>query len=161
MLSLAQGLGKNPGCRNSTVEIVIENKTVNITMLEKLPIIPNYSVQVYFIFMFLLLCIATAAFSCLHFSPLAIRERKTNAIYTKEKNNKKIMPSFDKSEEPKFDVESKTQILNSDQNSKFGSSMINEKIEKCVIMVIIFMVSFICYGVLPGLQSYSTLPYGE
>ena len=37
----------------------------------------------------------------------------------------------------------------------------NNKIEKTILLSIIFCVSFICYGILPGLQSYSTLPYGN
>jgi hypothetical protein len=71
ILSLSQGLGKDPGCHNVT--------NGNVTKLDPMPINPNYSVQVYFILIFILLGISTLAFSCLHFSPLAIRERKQNS----------------------------------------------------------------------------------
>ena len=36
-----------------------------------------------------------------------------------------------------------------------------EKREIFILLSLIFMLSFVCYGVLPGLQSYSTLPYGN
>jgi hypothetical protein len=68
-LSLLQGLGQNPGCHNVT-------KDDNTTELQPLPIVPNFSAQVYFILMFLLLCISTLGFSLLHFSPIARRARK-------------------------------------------------------------------------------------
>jgi hypothetical protein len=87
-LSLIQGLGQNPGCRNVT--------NGNVTELEPIPIVPNYSVQLYFIFMFLLLCISTTAFTFLHFSPIAVRQRKRDSISQNEGMQKRaaISPVF-------------------------------------------------------------------
>jgi hypothetical protein len=82
ILSLSQGLGKDPGCHNVT--------TGNTTELVKKPFVLNYSVQLYFILIFVLLTICTIAFSLLHFSPIAIRERKQN---TNSTDNDEFMQS--------------------------------------------------------------------
>jgi riboflavin transporter 2 len=122
VLALGQGLAHDPGCRNTS-----SNSSWS---LEPLPITPNYSVSVYFVFMFVLLCISTLCFSLLHFTNAARQARKNNP--------------------------------NSAQSNNKQTNNVNEsKYEKPVLLFIIFTTTFICYGVMPGLQSYSTLPYGN
>jgi len=163
-LALAQGLGKNPGCHN----VSVFNKTTNETeyKLEPIPIVPNYSVQVYFLLMFLLLVISTSSFSFLNFSKIAIRARKPNAISNKHRIQ--INPSFEESlisDREKVSVSSEgTLASNSDSPSEdrpLYQLNRDEKREIVILLSVIFMLSFICYGVLPGLQPYSTLPYGN
>jgi hypothetical protein len=72
-------------------------------------------------------------------------------------------------DELEFDSEindSKEKIIQHETSYGSSSSDIskiekNNKLEKIILLSIIFCVSFICYGILPGLQSYSTLPYGN
>jgi riboflavin transporter 2 len=171
VLALIQGLGQDNGCKNvtsksDTVTMADGNFTLIYT-LEPIPIKPNYSVSLYFMLMFALLCISTCSFTLLNYSKVAIKERKT---YTK--NNTRISP------EPSSVYES-NHILNDDNQSSSEAAIIKKSIEtvekyntnenrqflerhdKEILLTLIFFVSFICYGVLPGLQSYSTLPYGN
>lgn len=101
--------------------------------------------------MFLLLVMSTSSFTFLNFSKYAIRRRKTNSIASV--NKRKIYP-------------------NSDVNLSFYGSVEEEKIEpqydpvlvkreKILLFTYGFILSFTSYGILPGLQSYSTLPYGN
>lgn len=77
VLSLIQGLGQDPGCYNYT------DPDTNVTELIPAPIVPTYSVQLYFFFMFGLLCVSTTAFSLLNFLPYAIGERKSRSVEEK------------------------------------------------------------------------------
>ena len=137
----------NPGCHNVT------NLTDNTTSLEPLDIEPNFPVWVYFLLMSFLLCLSTVAFTMLIFTKVAKKEKLKNTI---EKN--KVQPieisiinknKIDEEEETKFKAENC--IKQAEEERK----------EKIILYTIIFWVSFICYGALPGLQSYSTLPYGN
>jgi hypothetical protein len=187
-LSLIQGLGKDPGCYNFT------DQAKNKTILVPNEIIPNYSVQLYFILMFLLLCISTIAFSFLNFSNIAIKQRKKNAINSLRSNKIDVMinnsnDSVDSKLESndvlsqESENSSTTYLVNQESSSNFirfltDKNGSNDNMEKLVLNFYIFMVSFLCYGVLPGkekfkerkikfnrlfifligLQSYSTLP---
>lgn len=181
-LALAQGLGQNPGCHNVTRLV---NGT-NVTTTEAIPIVPNYSVQVYFLLMFTLLVISTLSFSFLHFSSTAISARKSYAISSPFLVNNQRTPKNRINNNPVFDASissndsntkqsicsNQTLISNSPETPKNSESeqhivrsyaqySVQEKREITTLLTLVFMLSFICYGVLPGLQSYSTLPYGN
>jgi riboflavin transporter 2 len=173
VLALIQGLGQDPGCRNVTSKsdtvTMADGNFTDIYILEPIPIKPNYSVSLYFLFMFALLCISTCSFTLLNYSKVAIKERKTST----KNSNTRVSP------EPSLTYES-NHILNDDNQSsseaaiikksteaveKYGHASQNhsffERNDKKILLTLIFFVSFFCYGVLPGLQSYSTLPYGN
>lgn len=172
ILSLSQGLGQDLGCRNETKV----NETTNQTYIveEPIPIVPNYSVEWYFRLMFLLLVISTGSFTCLNYSKIAVQARKKSAISAVEPNSKqiRISPSTSPNSRDPFDVKSNSDdslIVESEQNLSKESHDINTinqnyksiRNEKIILLSYVFWLSFICYGVLPGLQSYSTLPYGN
>ena len=54
-------------------------------------------------------------------------------------------------------------VSESEPNSErdYAHYSVPERREISTLLTLIFMLSFICYGVLPGLQPYSTLPYGN
>lgn len=171
VLSLIQGLGQDPGCYNYT------DPETNVTQLVPVPIIPTYSVQVFFLLMFGILCISTTSFTLLNFSPYARKHRK---LLRPE-------PEFDAAadKEPSSNVstlsESKVSSNESNKSPNGSFELINESRtplnppspsetlveistgsnEKLILLTFTFFLSFFCYGVLPGLQSYSTLPYGN
>jgi riboflavin transporter 2 len=169
-LSLAQGLGQSPGCHNVTRAV---NSTTNVTTLEAIDIIPNYSVSVYFILLFILLFISTVSFTMLNFCSVSKRCRinSKNVVNNEPKNkvnpddchmisssNEDIEfkePCCSNMSKKRIVRESETALLSDDFNKSKDDS------EKLILLSIILCVSFICYGVLPGLQSYSTLPYGN
>ncbi len=166
-LALAQGLGKNPGCHNVSYFNASTNETDY--RLEPIKIVPNFSVQVYFFLMFVLLIICTCSFSFLNFSKIAIRARKPNAI--SNKRTVQITPSFEESlinDRHKVSISSEgtlTSNLSTNDSSTADRPLrqldFDEKRELLILFSLIFMLSFICYGILPGLQPYSTLPYGN
>lgn len=183
VLSLIQGLGQDPGCYNYT------DPVTNTTELTPITIVPTYSVQLYFLFMFGLLCISTTSFSLLNFSAIAIRNRKPKTLNDNHKehsltdeNSKEVSSTSSISDTSKNqeleEVESsptKAKTANSElisdsqvplNQSSITSSDNNVEVssgsrEEVILLTFTFFLSFFCYGVLPGLQSYSTLPYGN
>lgn len=156
ILSLAQGLGQNTVCRNVTID--------NQTVLEPERISPNYSVSVYFILMFILLCISTVSFSLLHFSKVARNERKnrisdSNAISSGKKEFSSQESGSDSS--ISADIAHSNEVIIKNEPLTSSIDPRNHRIEQFVLLSYIALLSFTCYGVLPGLQSYSTLPYGN
>jgi hypothetical protein len=171
VLALAQGLGQNPGCHNIT-----DLKTNTISLVPK-PLIPNFSVSIYFILIFSLLCACTLAFSWLHFSKTAIRERETKEYSCQ------LVQSSDQTENHSTDS-TQGDFSNFFFNKNGGY---HDFCEKVLLNILTVMITFICFGILPGLksktnslsfystykqlclfqpillgiQSYSTLPYGN
>lgn len=168
-MSLAQGLGQTLPCQNVTVF----NETSNTSTTSLVPgvVVPNFSVKIYFLMMFVLLLISTSSFTFLNLSKTAGRARKQNAISNRVE--KRVNPAFEKSENKESICSNSTLVsdLSADGNSEnkpvhtgdlsFRSYSIEEKREMIILLSLIFMLSFGNYGVLPGLQTYSTLPYGN
>ena len=80
------------------------------------------------------------AFSFLNFSHIAKGERKsiTQATVHEMKN-----------------------LTEKPETPKVVDKIDKSQTEKIILLTLIFFLSFICYGLLPGLQSYSTLPYSN
>ncbi len=68
LMGIIQGVGQDLGCRNVT--------TNNLTELEPIPVVPTFSVSIYYIILFTLLCISLTAFSFLKFLPISKQARK-------------------------------------------------------------------------------------
>ena len=157
ILSLVQGLGQNPGCRNVT------DPTTNLTTLEPIPITPNYSVSVYFMLLFCMLSISTISFTMLNFCNVSKRTRISNSNSFKTENKIKPIEKFSNSSD-EFEISdstlngSKEKILTHENFSESStntemiknSQCIDEKNEKIILLSIILLISFICYGILPG-----------
>jgi hypothetical protein len=130
--------------------------------------------------MFLLLCISTLSFSLLNFLPLAIRLRKKDAISNYEEKSRVRPSTSNDIDDAETSVNNhKIEFEDSPSDSSINSTsslvkyesnfvrnrghffLMNDKTEQITLLTIIFLLSFVCYGVLPGLQSYSTLPYGK
>ncbi|CAF0857715.1 unnamed protein product [Brachionus calyciflorus] len=153
VLSLIQGLGQDPGCFNST------DPLTNISSLEPIKIIPRYSVKTYFLFMFGLLCISTLSFTLLNFSSVAVKERKENVVKRSRTISEKSEIEFSTS--PETSINSQTNLTSPTKQKTENIPVAGNRKEQVFLLGIIFWVSFLAYGVLPGLQSYSTLPYGN
>lgn len=147
LLAMAQGLD------TSNEHCVLLNSTKpnhSTTTLE--PVVnlhrPNFSVSVYFFLMFVLLLFSILAFTVLNFSQLAIRVRKrptTTRFAIRDDDEDDQTTSTD-------DLTS-TRVLNNPKD--FGEP----RYEIRLLLVLTFLVTFIYYGYLPGLLSYSTMPY--
>ena len=100
---------------------------------------PAFSVSIYFIIMLFLLFGSTSAFTYLNYSKTALRTRKTYINRTNEINLSQINLV-----EEELAIEAPV-----------------EKKNIFTLLCLTFAGSFIQYGYLPGLLSYSTIPYGN
>ncbi len=153
-LSLLQGLGQTPGCQNVTRD--------NVTNLEPIAIAPNYSVQLYFILMFLLLCVSTTAFTLLNFSPIAVRQRKLHAISHNEGMKKRAVISpvlrsdgvnNSKSNNKITEIEIDEYLPNDSINSLTAleprpAERFSDKNEQIILLSLVLGLSFVSYFLL-------------
>jgi hypothetical protein len=148
-LSLAQGLGQTPGCYNET------DPLTNTTNLVAAPIIPTYSVRVYFLLMLCLVCVSGVSFSLIHFLPIAVRERKITPSPPSEMSELSLNSNGIKTPQPLIErlIDRLLRLIRKFSDKTFRGN--------CIMLAIVFFESFFCYGILPGLVSYSTLPYGK
>lgn len=116
------------------------------SLLKSHKLTPNYSVTLYFIIMFVLLFGSASAFTFLHFSKTARRVRKSNTAQA-ENNGEDINLS-------------RLELVRED-TLEYKPNRTHDKREKALLLLLTFMGSFIQYGYLPGLLSYSTIPYGN
>lgn len=133
VLAMIQGIeSESKNCVNETL---FGNSTKIATITNG----PNFSVSVYFILMFVILIISMLAFTALNFTQVAKNARKSHL-------NEAILSDLDNS---------------LDTISEVVEPIKENRKEIYVLLVITFLGSFINYGYLPGLLSYSTLPYGN
>jgi hypothetical protein len=137
-----QGISKNTdSCRlvNKTNAFNLSIKTEWITTKPD----PIFSVSTYFFIIFIFMCVSLISF-------FLVDLKFSNKLKLSKPNKSPIR--FE--ENVKF-IEN-NQTLDSTQSS---SSV--DKIEMFIFLIISFIISFFLYGVLLGLQSYSTLSYGN
>jgi H+/gluconate symporter-like permease len=146
-LALIQGLSQDTGCHNIT------NPSTNQTQLVPKPFDLNYSVDVYFGLICILLCISFTSYVLLNCLKVSKDAQKPKSIILKHIDGEQV--NFIQSNGSK-------NRDNEDENGvEFNKLSKNEKIEIVTMMVLIFFVTFVWYGVLPGLSTYATLPYGN
>lgn len=154
LLGLIQGLGQDLGCKNVTLpqsyDAASNTTTESKSFLVPEKIIPNYSVSTYFLLMFLILCVSTISFTLLNFSKTAKNQRKKETI---------LADSREETAKMNVDILEPSPTSSISASEKMAAQ--NDKNEKIILLSLIFFLSFICYGLLPALQSYSTLPYGN
>jgi hypothetical protein len=155
MLALLQGIGEDKGCHNVTsISSSFINETfteyVNETSLEAIPLSPRFSVSTYFgiILGFLLMSfLSFTLLNCVKFSNLSKRKKEipvNDALASGSLLQKPI----------DLNTISTDVVKNNIQKRK-------ELSERRFLLFLNFMVTFILYGILPSLNSYSTLPYGS
>lgn len=141
VLAMIQGY-KDEDCSNF-ITANSTNFTTNYTKYYK----PKYSVFLYFLLMFFLLLISILAFSALHYTEYARKARKKRFSW--------VAAQFAISDE----IEDETTIRN--QQIEFELNQKEKKREIRFLFILTFMVTFVYYGFLPGLLSYSTIPYSN
>lgn len=158
-LAIVQGVGDDATCHNVTIG--------NITSLEVQEPVPIFSVSNYFRIIFVFLAFSSLAFiliNCLdldrhrHTSQKKKTKKKTNneqiaddKTTPDETSNKLIEPTaIEKDEEEEEETGSK-KLENTQHSAR----------EKLILFALNFLITFFYYGILPGIQSYSTIPYGS
>jgi riboflavin transporter 2 len=140
--ALLQGVGdeEEHDCNNKT--LIINTTTLRSTNLNVLKKQPRFSISVYFWLLLGTLIVSFVGFLLLEFLP----------SFQKEKMNKNEILDEDDYEIVKED------------NNKTNKNHINNNnklIDKILLLIAITVVAFVLYGFIPGLASYSALPYGN
>jgi hypothetical protein len=161
LVAIVQGAGDDKGCHNTTISVTLQSITNNSleitgdkTVLEPIPLDPIFSVSVYFIIIAGFCLMSALSFFLVNFSKYVKSARKTSSLETTITLEE---TEYEKSLLEKLAAESKlaetTTTPAEDYNSK-------EEVEIYFLYAASFMVTFVMWGSLSGLQSYSTLPYG-
>ena len=140
VLAIVQGVGDDSTCVNVT-------NSDNLTTLEPTPMHPAFSISVYFIIIFAFLALSSVAFVLINCLDL-------NHDHSGDVEIPEIQNGND---------ESSNTLLNKLKrgNDDKEQSISTTRREKLVLFILNFLITFFYYGVLPGIQSYSTFPYGN
>lgn len=142
VLALLQGYKQEEPCDKT---IHASNATSTVSPLYR----PRFSVSVYFLFMFLLLLVSILSFSVLNYSNLAIRARKRPKRIDL---NSTELDNDDDDDETIWQIEKEVRVASNSESNKR---------ETRLLLMLTFLVTFVYYGYLPGLLSYSTMPYSK
>jgi len=144
-LALFQGVTMNSECHNTTVPTHHVDEFTHVsTVLYKykltpVKLAPTFSVLIYFVVIFMFNCVSTAVFFLIDSLPFVKKHYRISRT--------------------EASVESKNEIdkVDDGQDSKTGDIFK----EKAYLLFLNFLVTFFFFGFLPGIQSFSTIPYGN
>lgn len=154
ILGLIQGIGQDKGCFNTTITKFNNetNETFYEIQLEHIRSQPRFSILVYYLIIAALILISIVAFTVLVFTEFArkhYRSKETEAAAAVATVN-----AENKTKEMKISLSKRVYLNISKRFTKY-------ELEKLYILFLTFLVNFFYYGIMPGLQSYSNLPYGD
>lgn len=139
---------------NSTFDS-ITNQTAPIDLD---PSKPRFSVSLYFFFMFSLVCLSAISFSFIHFWDRMRSNRKVGTEVNENDKHPRVLISDVTISRKSSSSDSDDTMNEIDNGGKCKSS--KDKSEIAFLFFLTFIVSFVYYGYLPGIFSYSTMPYG-
>lgn len=137
----------------------------------------RFSVSVYFFFMFGLICLSAVSFTIINFWERMRAKRKVNA---ESNSNVESSSSMEKpsmglrgdrlavemgvglSDEANETTQASYEkvVASSLRSQQASNSISSNRKEISFLFCLTFIISFVCYGYLPGIFSYSTIPYG-
>lgn len=122
---------------------------------------PRFSVSLYFFFMFSLVCLSAVSFSFIHFWDRMRSNRKVGSELNENGLNDKhprvlISDVTISRKSSSSDSDDTTNEIDNGEKCKISK----DKSEIAFLFFLTFIVSFVYYGYLPGIFSYSTMPYG-
>jgi riboflavin transporter 2 len=150
--ALLQGTGDDNSSDSMEVNCINGTKKENNGTHEFPNMSPRFSVSAYFWLLFGTLVISFVAFVSLDLWP----------GFKKEKigNHKKLKSTCSYVEKGEINQGQNMLLLAKNaKNDKIKKR--NESLEKMILLIGITIVSFVLYGFIPGLSSYSALPYGH
>jgi riboflavin transporter 2 len=182
LMGIGQGLGQDPGCTEiiSTTNdsIASQPMVINVTLgnttryFVRNSLKPNFSVTIYFGIMFLLLLASVLAFTFLHYLPVSRRSRRLSMIMasTGPSATTAVAYSSLKSDIDRISYTSLSSLMDEQRVDPtlqtIGGPTLNmqtapSRRQQVVLLSVNFVIAFLLFGLLPGLQSYATLPYGN
>jgi hypothetical protein len=133
--ALLQGTGdeEEHDCNNNKTSQTNITTTSSSSSLNSLKKQPRFSISIYFWLLLSTLIVSFVGFLLLEF-----------------------LPSFQKEKLKKNEI-----ILNKSENKNELKTNNNKLTDKILLLIAITVVAFVLYGFIPGLASYSALPYGN
>lgn len=155
VVAIIQGIGGNPECVNVT------SSTTNTTKTEAIYPEPRFSVGVFFIFLMIMVLMSWIAFIFLN----NLKSVKSQLVNNFKDSDREQTQSNEHNEHLDTthvkDIPSVTSKLDS-ESSLMKNSI--ENVSKPVFIALLLSQAYICMftnGVLPAIQTYSCLPYGN
>ncbi len=189
VVGIIQGVGETPDCQNHTIVIYNDLTKTNSTSYRIMAVYPDpkFSVQTYFVMMSCIMVLSGIAFTLIHYLTYFKRQRICNLDQTdltenemQEKDAGKRSTVADSNSTVDVDYPTtsrhQTQLAtkNKEARSKSGVHIeitpgTSTKVEKNKLSKADFVFSLVMltwtlglmYGLMPGIQSYSALPYGN
>ncbi|XP_066290979.1 solute carrier family 52, riboflavin transporter, member 3-B-like [Branchiostoma lanceolatum] len=188
LVALGQGVGGNPDCHNVSVinSIVINGTVKNITEYINVYVTkdPNFPTENFFWFLFTMMLVCGISFVLLNHLPLAKKEHVGAIKETESPNDGCSNPALvmESTGETNGSVktstadESRNTVASAERKNVEGSnSVVHDPGEDCLItkkqglsrgdyiylLCVQAWVNALSNGVLPSIQSYSCLPYGN
>lgn len=151
--ALAQGVGGNPYCVNSTTNN--NNSDVVDYEMEKVTPEPRFSVEAFFMFLTGMMVVSLSSFLLLKCLPVVEKEHAINHQFVVDDRRQSIMSTYSDIDAP---------WVNRREIRHRGMSEAEEHssmIEFVLLLLVQVYVCFLSNGAFPSIQTYSCLPYGN
>ncbi len=162
IVGLIQGVGSDPECHNQSILIHNETTGENYTEYNIVAIVkpPLFSIEVFFYFLFGMLCVSGIAFTLLNFTEFCQRET-VQTQRSMNSYNKPVDNTDDTAEEhgPFEAISSVEKVIELDED---GEPLKGLNVwQFAFLLAVTAWVNGLTNGVLPSTQSYSSLPYSN
>lgn len=164
LVALIQGVGV-VHCQNATLAANITADNTSIVSSDELQAVyqpAKFSAQVFFIFLSAMMVVCLLAFILLNHHPAVARERKSDRYFSEDLDREKKEQGLSlhaQTPEQKPMI-SPLEAVRKEPRSSFGRGTYS-KFEVLFIFVVLAWVNALTNAVLPSVQSYSCLPYGN
>ena len=164
-VAILQGVGKDQGCQNiTTSKVEWFNETLsfyaNQTTLDSIPLKPKFSIKIYFMIIFVLMCISFITYLYLDCFKTGKRSAQSKGARKNSEPNGKYgshIKGIDELATSLLNVTSKEKpIARLDEEHEVDATK-----EKVLLYILTFFLTFFFYGIAAGVQTYSALPYGN
>lgn len=153
VIALAQGVGIAK-CVNSTHTAGNQSNSQNLWSLQTVYLPPNFSTEVFFVFLALMMCVSMAAFVALNKLP------RTFELSTENLVPETPVPSVSSGlDNPGPETDSEGCRDDSKSPSQEGPN--NSLAQLTFIYCVVLWVNAATNGLLPSVQTYSCMPYGN
>uniref|UniRef100_A0A8C6SLS6 Riboflavin transporter n=1 Tax=Neogobius melanostomus TaxID=47308 RepID=A0A8C6SLS6_9GOBI len=163
VVALIQGVGV-VHCENVTLSsntTAINSTTAGSGELKAIYQPAKFSAQIFFLFLSAMMVVCLVAFILLNCHPAVARERKTNLYYDSDLQEKREQGVSLHAQSPEQKpMISLHETARWEPRSSFGSGTYSH-FEVVLIFIVLAWVNALTNAVLPSVQSYSCLPYGN
>ncbi|XP_068615690.1 solute carrier family 52, riboflavin transporter, member 3-B [Brachionichthys hirsutus] len=164
LAALIQGVGV-VRCQNSTLtgaaNKTADDSLVESGMLEAIYQPANFSVQVFFIFLSAMMVVCLAAFLMLNYHPAVAKQRMNDLYFSDQANGEREHALSLRAQAPEQKpMISPPNVTRREPRGSFGKGTYSNP-EVLFIFVTLAWVNALTNAVLPSVQSYSCLPYGN